>query len=291
MGIGSVTAMGIGVTVYSIPLEQMPAVLANPTPEYAEALMWMNNVTQIFTFLFPVLFFFLLFGGKNVNQLLLSKGGILVLLSPVLMFFANGIIDISAKINKAMIPENSFLERAFKPTEEMAERITKLMLDLDATVPMWLTFLSIAIIPALLEELSFRGVVQPLLAKMTGNVHAAIWITAALFSLIHVQFYGFLPRMLMGALLGYLVIWSGSLWASILAHFANNALAIVLYRQFGSLETPEGATMNQWYSYLISAALFLMLLVHFIRKSKWPWLSFAYLGITGKISQGHEEKN
>ncbi len=269
----------------------MPVVLANPTAQYAEALLWMNNVTQVFTFLFPVLVFFFLFGGKNVNQLLLKKGGALVLLAPVLMFFANGIIDISAKINKALIPDNSILERAFKPTEEMAERITKLMLDVDTPVPMWVTFLSIAIIPALFEELSFRGVFLPLLAKMTGNVHVAIWITAALFSLIHVQFYGFLPRMLMGALLGYLVIWSGSLWASILAHFANNALAIVLYRQFGSLETPEGATMNQWYSYLVSAVLFTFLVVYFIRNSKWPWMSFAYLGITEKINQGHEKTN
>lgn len=289
MGIGSVTAMGIGVAVYSIPLEQLPVVLAHPTPEYAEVLMWMNNVTQVFTFLLPVIFFFLLFGGKSVNHLLLKKGGVLVLLAPVLMFFANGIIDISAKINKALIPENSMLERAFKPTEEIAERITKLMLDVDTTVPMWVTFLSIAIIPALFEELSFRGVVQPLLAKITGNVHIAIWITAALFSLIHVQFYGFLPRMLMGALLGYLVIWSGSLWASILAHFVNNALAIVLYRQFGSLETPVDATMNQWYSYLFSAVLFTFLMVYFIRNSKWPRLSFAYLGIAEKISLGHEE--
>lgn len=290
MGIGAVTAMGVGMIVFGIPLEELPAVLSNPTPEYANALMWMNNTSQLFTFVLPVLFFLLLFGGKNIHSLLLNRGGILVVMSPLLMFFANGLIDISAKINQALIPENSWLERAFKPTEEIAERMTSMMLNSDSSLSLFVAILSMAIIPAFCEEVAFRGVVQPLLAKITKNIHAAIWITAAIFSLIHVQFYGFLPRMLMGALLGYMVVWSGSLWSSILAHFVNNALAIVLYKQFGSLETPDEAMMNQWYSYLFSGILFVTILIYFLRNSKWPWLSFAYLGITEKMSQGHDNE-
>jgi uncharacterized protein len=101
-----------------------------------------------------------------------------------------------------------------------------------------------------------------------------------------VQFYGFIPRVLMGALLGYLVIWSGSIWASVFAHFVNNALAFVMFRQYGSSVTPEESMMNQWYFYISTGLIFFALVVYFIRNSKWPWLSFEYLGIAGKEEEG-----
>jgi membrane protease YdiL (CAAX protease family) len=64
--------------------------------------------------------------------------------------------------------------------------------------------------------------------RWTKNIHAGVWISAALFSALHFQFFGFLPRMLMGVVLGYLVVWSGSLIPSMIAHFANNALAVTV---------------------------------------------------------------
>jgi len=60
------------------------------------------------------------------------------------------------------------------------------------------------------------------------NKHLGVWSAAIVFSAFHMQFYGFLPRMLMGAYLGYLFLWSGSLWVSIAAHFANNGMAVFL---------------------------------------------------------------
>jgi membrane protease YdiL (CAAX protease family) len=119
----------------------------------------------------------------------------------------------------------------------------------------------------------------PLLAKITRNIHAAVWITAMLFSLIHVQFYGFLPRMIMGALLGYFVVWSGSLWTSILAHFINNASAFFMFRYFGTLETPENSVFSHWLFYAAAAMAFVVLAVYARKKSVWPWNSFSYLGI------------
>jgi membrane protease YdiL (CAAX protease family) len=76
-----------------------------------------------------------------------------------------------------------------------------------------------AIAPAIGEELLFRGLLQPQLQKLTNNPHWGIWLGAILFSAIHLQFVGFFPRMLLGALLGYLLWWSGSLWLPILIHF------------------------------------------------------------------------
>ena len=62
----------------------------------------------------------------------------------------------------------------------------------------------------------------------SGSVHVGIWLAAALFSAIHLQFYGFVPRMLLGALFGYLYIWTGNLWVPMLAHFFNNGFAVVM---------------------------------------------------------------
>ena len=86
----------------------------------------------------------------------------------------------------------------------------------------------LALLPALSEELSFRGTLQQIL----GNKAAAIWVTAFIFSAIHMQFYGFVPRMLMGAMFGYVFVWTGSLWVPILMHFTNNGLAVLTYYLF-----------------------------------------------------------
>ena len=64
-------------------------------------------------------------------------------------------------------------------------------------------------------------------ARLTPSSHIAVWGVAILFSAVHFQFYGFLPRMLIGAYLGYLLVWTGSLWVPVLAHFTNNAFAVI----------------------------------------------------------------
>jgi hypothetical protein len=86
----------------------------------------------------------------------------------------------------------------------------------------------VAVLPALGEELLFRGALQGTLLKHTKNIHLSIWVSAALFSAIHMQFFGFFPRMILGAMFGYLVVWGGSLWYSIWAHFINNAAMVLL---------------------------------------------------------------
>ena len=90
----------------------------------------------------------------------------------------------------------------------------------------------LALLPAFAEELTFRGTLQQIIANSqqpTAKVHMAIWLTAILFSSIHMQFLGFIPRMLMGALFGYMFVWTGTLWIPILMHFTNNAFAISAY--------------------------------------------------------------
>ena len=80
----------------------------------------------------------------------------------------------------------------------------------------------IGVIPAIGEEFLFRGALQKIFSEWTKNKHLGIWISAILFSAMHLQFYGFIPRMLLGALFGYTLLWTGSLWIPIFGHFVNN---------------------------------------------------------------------
>jgi hypothetical protein len=119
------------------------------------------------------------------------------------------------------------------------------------------------------------------MAKATKNIHLSIWITAIVFSAIHMQFYGFLPRLMLGAIFGYLLIWSGTIWAPILAHFTNNALAVVTYYYIQHDPSfTDGQLENQAASPLItviSIVIFVGFLMIFTRYSKWSEISGKYL--------------
>ena len=129
--------------------------------------------------------------------------------------------------NRIVLPEClSSLEQFFRQMEEEAALLTKRFMQADNVWVMMINMGLMAVLPALAEEMSFRGVLQQLLG---GRTHVAIWLTAVIFSAIHMQFYGFIPRMLMGALFGYVFVWTGSLWVPIVMHFVNNGMAVLLY--------------------------------------------------------------
>lgn len=85
----------------------------------------------------------------------------------------------------------------------------------------------IAVIPGIGEELMFRGVIQQQIGRIFKEEHVQVWVSAAIFSAIHMQFQGFLARMILGALLGYLLVWTRSLWVPMIVHFLNNGLQII----------------------------------------------------------------
>ena len=124
------------------------------------------------------------------------------------------------------------LETWMKTKEETATQLTDQFMNVTTWGGLVINLLLMAGLPALAEELTFRGVLYRLFSgkSVDGRVpHMAIWCTAILFSAIHMQFYGFVPRMLMGALFGYALAWTGSLWTPIVMHFTNNAMAVLLY--------------------------------------------------------------
>lgn len=115
-----------------------------------------------------------------------------------------------------------------KAKEKLAEETTRVLTQFDSGGELILAILVIAILPAIGEELVFRGMIQNEFYRGTKNIHLSIWISAVLFSAIHMQFFGFVPRMLLGALFGYLYHWSGQLSIAILAHFVNNAFQVLM---------------------------------------------------------------
>ncbi|MCL2132377.1 MAG: CPBP family intramembrane metalloprotease [Lentimicrobiaceae bacterium] len=119
------------------------------------------------------------------------------------------------------------IEQWMREQEETAEFLTKQMLSGTNLSVLFANLLAVAVVPAICEELFFRGVLLSWLKNSFRNKHLAVWLSAIVFSAIHVQFFGFFPRLLLGAYLGYLFVWTGSLWASITAHFLNNAVAVV----------------------------------------------------------------
>ena len=120
------------------------------------------------------------------------------------------------------------IEKWLQEQEQQAARTVKFLLSRHDTKDIILNVVFIAGLAAVGEELLFRGIVQRLLIKMFKSPVAGILVTAFLFSAMHMQFYGFLPRFMLGILLGYIYWYSGSLWLAILAHFVYDALLIVI---------------------------------------------------------------
>lgn len=160
----------------------------------------------------------------------------LMLLVPVVFLCAVPFINWMMAINQGIrLPESlRSVEDWMRATEEAAARLTELLVSGTSTADLVLNLLVIAVIPGIAEEFLFRGVLQRQFALLSGNRHAGIWLTAFLFSALHMQFLGFIPRFFLGALLGYLYSWSGSLWLSVFAHFCNNAFAVILTWAFAA---------------------------------------------------------
>jgi uncharacterized protein len=277
-------AIGIAAcsAIYGLSAEQIAnASNEMDLPNRLEVVGLLNIINQIGTFLGGTLLFILLFGSESVLGLL-SRGKIssLTWLAPLALITALPLVEASYLINAELIPEGSWIESVFKPLEEMAKVMTEQLLVMDSPKDLFINLLFIALLPALAEEFAFRGVLQVQFSKATGNVHLGIWITALLFSAIHAQFYGFLPRMVLGAILGYVLIHSGSIWAAVLAHFTNNALLVVGYyfQQRGVIEV-DGleSTSTQVLPLLIMTLIFVGIMWVLNKKSRWPSLKTRYL--------------
>lgn len=152
--------------------------------------------------------------------------------------------------------------------ENKAKEMTEFLTAFDSGTQFILAFIVIGVVAAVAEEFFFRGIIQRELFRGTGNIHVAIWITAILFSAFHFQFFGFIPRMILGALFGYLYFWSRNLIIPMIAHFFNNGLIVIaLYlHQHKMIEADPTDEKAAPIALVLPALAFTIALLIFFRK-------------------------
>jgi membrane protease YdiL (CAAX protease family) len=203
-----------------------------------------------------------------IEKMLLKKGltlkqGVIAILFAVA---ALPMISLLAEWNKGMeLPQFlASMEEMMREMEESSKVLTERFLNTTSEWMLFVNLLVMALLPAVCEEMMFRGWLQRALGQSV-DYHTAIWVSAIVFSAIHFQFYGFIPRMLIGAALGYLYYYTGSLWAPIVAHFTNNAAAVVTaflsYNGYTSIDFDLIGTGDTWYLSVASVAVCVALMV------------------------------
>lgn len=268
--------------VIAIPLFGLDSVLSIPSindlnnPESIRFLKYFQVVQSIGVFIIPPFILGWLFNGNAAEYLSLNKKVTFasVLLVLIMSFAASPFVNFIGEMNaKMQLPDwLSGVENWMKNAEENAAELTEAFLKVDSLGGLFFNIFMVAFLPAIGEELLFRGVIQRIFTNWTKNIHWGIWITAILFSAMHMQFYGFVPRMFLGVLFGYLLVWSGSMWLPIIAHFINNGVAVVaMYMIDKKLLTPDieeiGSTTDSYYMAAISFVLIVVFMVMIKRQN------------------------
>ncbi|MDR3141531.1 MAG: CPBP family intramembrane metalloprotease [Tannerellaceae bacterium] len=220
-------ALLLGFSLAGILLASVVSLLVDPTGGNTQdlgILRFIQVVSTICMFLAPAVLVALLCSKEpaeylsvkpfpDIKTALLTFAGVLLLLPA---------ITLAGILNKE-IPSPPFME----PFEEEAERIMALFLSDTGILAVLLNLFVIAVMAAITEEFFFRGVLQRIAGRWIKNHHIVIWSVALIFSIVHMQLSGLIPRLLLGAWLGYLLYWSRNIWVPVLAHFCNNALSVI----------------------------------------------------------------
>jgi membrane protease YdiL (CAAX protease family) len=260
--------------IFKLDVISNPQILTDlSNPLAIDALKFLQLFNALGLFVLPPLIYAYL-SSDNVGKSLGISGGpklLQLILAGVSMFIALPFINWLAEINSNMhLPKIlSGLETWMKQSEESATKITTLFLQVNSIGGLIYNLLLIAILPAFGEELLFRGTLQPLLKEQTRNSIAGIVLAAVIFSALHMQFYGFLPRMLMGVYFGFLFFWTQSLWVPVFAHLVNNGTAVIVSYMYGNTSNLETAGTNEGnFIYLIGSIIGLGAIVYWFYKNK-----------------------
>lgn len=237
-----------------------------------------QGLSSALIFIVPPLILYVFTRTQPMRQLGFRRPakGWMLLIGIALMFVSLPLTNILGTWNEKMNFGQAFktLESLLKMLEDVAADMTQRMLEVDTIGGLLGNLLIIALIPAIGEELTFRGVLQQALTRGCKNAHVAIFLSAFIFSFIHFQFYGFLPRMFIGLILGYMFYYSGSLWTCILMHFINNGTAVVVaYLDYKGLTNVDwehfGGTSNV--ALLIGSLLLTVGMIVIVAKNRYKY--------------------
>lgn len=138
------------------------------------------------------------------------------------------VVGVLSAFNQNIMPQEGAVAEFMRNLEDAADNILSLVTSQRSSWDLICNILIFAVLAGICEEFFFQGALQPLLMKWSRNPHIGIPLTALIFSALHFQFYGFIPRFLLGVYLGYLFYWSRSLWLPILAHVLHNTLSLLV---------------------------------------------------------------
>ena len=242
-------------------------------PNNLNFLKYLQTIQAIGLFILPAFLIAYIYSEKSTSYLKFNSNlsSVSIVLCIFILLSSIPIINYLAVFNEGMkFPEwLSGIENWMRESEDNAMKVTEAFLQMNSFGALFFNLIMIAVLPAIGEELIFRGVFQRIFAEWTKNIHLGIIIAAFLFSAMHLQFYGFLPRFLLGILFGYLFYWSGNIWIPILAHFINNATAVLVYYFYADemLENVESFGASQGsYGFLFLSIIIVSLTLYMFYK-------------------------
>ncbi len=263
------TMMGAGIVTALYGLKTLMAVgsLSVNSPHFVNAL-WILQITgtTLPILAAPVFFSYVIVGEpRDYLKPAFRFPWMIFPLVLLIMLISNPTIEVLSNINQKMqLPHFlSGVQKWMEDSENSAQKLTDSMLQMKTIGDLILNVLLIGLLTAIVEEFMFRGVLQTIFIRWTKSTHAAIWITAILFSAFHMEFFGFLPRLMLGVLFGYFVAWSGSIWPAVWAHFINNGAAVIatyLFQHKIIKINPDDQHLFSMGSYIFSLVIMVFLL-------------------------------
>lgn len=203
-------------------------------------------ISSIFTFIVPSLIIGKILSSNKENYLKINKTPKILyyIIIPIFMIVLMPALNLIIMWNENFkLPQYlSSFEESLKQMEISSQKMITLIISGNTSFDFLISIIIVAIIPAIGEEFLFRGVIQQQLHSLFKNIHIAIIISSFIFSAIHFQFYGFVPRMILGIIFGYIFYYSDSIWPAIFAHFFNNASALIALKVYG----PQNSIANEF---------------------------------------------
>ncbi len=274
--LGHLLSSQVAAFVFDISSSDIAGFLVDPSDSPNGLIQFLQAANTISLFIIPSVLF-LSFIPKNENNFASFRVPKLFDLGTLVLLFiaAVPLINFLVAWNQSLsLPEMfSEIEAWMISAEEQAGALTDVFLKMSKPTDLFINLIIVALLPALGEELVFRRIIQKEIAFSLKSEVLAIWISAFLFSALHLQFFGFFARLLLGVYFGYLFYWSGNINLSIAAHFINNATAICLAYFLGMDKVEKsvdqiGVVEGSETLPLFSLVIFLLIMISFRKRHK-----------------------